>query len=284
MKKTRFTVLGGDLRSVFAYRFLIDSGCNADTFLLENASLLSEEAKSDSFPLSDCYILGLPASNEHGLINSPLSDRSLSVKDFFALVPKSATVFGGLLPDEFLSAAKEKGIRTEDYFSSEELQIKNSVPTAEGALEIAIRETPMTIAESKALIIGYGRIAKALIPMLKALGSRVSVCTRNPNSLTWCSVSGCEPVNMSELEAKIGAYDIIFNTAPSRIIEGPILDKINPGSLIIDLASRPGGVDLNQASLKGLRVIWALGLPGKCAPITAGKIIAGTVLSALNGR
>ncbi len=284
MKKTKFTVLGGDLRSVFAYRYLIDSGFDADTFLLENASLLSDEAKSDDFPLSDCYILGLPASNEHSLINSPLSARSLSVNDFFKLVPKGSTVFGGLLSDEFHSAAKENGVRTEDYFSSEELQIKNSVPTAEGALEIAIRETPITIAEAKALIIGYGRISKALIPMLKALGACVSVCTRNPDSLVWCSVSGCEPINMSELEAKIEAFDIIFNTAPSRIIEGDILNKINPASLIIDLASRPGGVDLNQASLKGLRVIWALGLPGKCAPVTAGKIIAGTVLNTLNGR
>lgn len=284
MKKNKLTFIGGDLRSAYACRYLSEKGFDADIFLAENANQISDNLKRDAFPYSDCYILGVPALDEHFLINAPLSERSLSLKDFFHLIPKHSFVTGGLLTSDFLSLAKENGITAADYFCSEELKIKNAVPTAEGALEIAIRETPVTLSDSHILLIGYGRITKALIPMLRALGARVSVCTRNPDSLIWCSVSGCEPVTYGELNEKIGSFNIIFNTAPKRVLSGDTLTCVSRDALIIDLASRPGGVDLNEASKNNLRVIWALGLPGKCAPVSAGKIIADTVLHIIDGR
>ena len=48
-------------------------------------------------------------------------------------------------------------------------------------------------------------------------------------------------------------------------------------TLIIDLASKPGGVDMDAARDLGVKVIWALGLPGKVAPVTAGNIIKETI-------
>ena len=53
---------------------------------------------------------------------------------------------------------------------------------------------------------------------------------------------------------------------------------------MIDLASKPGGVDFEAAKRLGVRVIWALSLPGKVAPITAGEIIKDTVLNILKER
>ena len=40
--------------------------------------------------------------------------------------------------------------------------------------------------------------------------------------------------------------------------------------------SKPGGVDLGAAGKLGLTVIWALSLPGKVAPVTAGAAIRDT--------
>ena len=60
-----------------------------------------------------------------------------------------------------------------------------------------------------------------------------------------------------------------------------VMDK---KSLIIDLASRPGGVDHETAAKLNRRVVWALGLPAKAAPMTAGEIIARTVTDILNER
>lgn len=284
MKNLKFTLLGGDLRSASACVYLNEKGYRADAFLLDDAPFLPDSLKRDAFPVSDCYILALPASSDSVLINSPLSERSLSVRDFFSLIPEKSIVLGGLLSEDFYALAREKNVIVKDYYLSEELQIRNSVPTAEGALEIAMREMPITLSESKALVIGYGRIAKALVPLLKALGADTSVSTRSSESLAWCSVSGIDAFPLSELKERIGEFNLIFNTAPARVLEGELLYSISPDAVIIDLSSRPGGVDLKKASLLGLKVIWALGLPGKCAPVTAGRIIAGTVLNLINGR
>ena len=75
---------------------------------------------------------------------------------------------------------------------------------------------------------------------------------------------------------------MIFNTAPALVLDRDILKKANPDTLIIDLASKPGGVDFKTAGDLGLKVIWSLGLPGKVAPITSGKIIKDTVINILN--
>ena len=50
---------------------------------------------------------------------------------------------------------------------------------------------------------------------------------------------------------------------------------------ILDLASKPGGVDLRAAGELGLTVIWALSLPGKVAPVTAGAAIKSTIYNML---
>ena len=63
-----------------------------------------------------------------------------------------------------------------------------------------------------------------------------------------------------------------------------MLNKLRKDTLMIDLASKPGGVDFNIAGKLGLKVIWALSLPGKVAPVSSGEIIAGTVLNILKER
>lgn len=284
MQKTKFTFVGGDLRSASACSYLNFLGFAADTFLLENAAGLSDGLKNSSFPEADCYILGMPATDQNSLISTPLSDRSLSPDDFFRLVPEGAFVAGGLLSADFLSRAAKKQITVFDYFSSEELQIRNSVPTAEGAIEIAMRELPVTISDSHPLVIGYGRIAQSLLPMLMGLGAPAAVCSRSEKSLIRCSLNKIKPVTYDALDNELSGFDLIFNTAPAKILSSALLDKVAPNALIIDLASKPGGVDFKAASEKGLKVIWALSLPGKCAPVSAGRIIADTILNELKRR
>ena len=59
------------------------------------------------------------------------------------------------------------------------------------------------------------------------------------------------------------------------------LEDVKPDCLILDLASKPGGVDLGRAGELGLTVIWALSLPGKVAPVTAGAAIKSTIYNML---
>jgi len=102
--------------------------------------------------------------------------------------------------------------------------------------------------------------------------------------LSWAEIYGCKAVHTSALENIIGEYDLIFNTVPAVILNEKCLNQIKNDALIIDLASKPGGVDFDTAGKLGLKVVWALSLPGKIAPVTSGEIIACTILNILKER
>ena len=53
-----------------------------------------------------------------------------------------------------------------------------------------------------------------------------------------------------------------------------MLENMAKHTVIIDLASPPGGTDFALATEMGIKTIHALGLPGKVAPVTAGRILA----------
>jgi len=74
--------------------------------------------------------------------------------------------------------------------------------------------------------------------------------------------------------------DLVLNTVPQCVINRRELTTAK-NALIIDLASKPGGVDMEAAKDLGVKVIWALGLPGKVAPVTAGNIIKETICNIL---
>ncbi|MDP4132636.1 MAG: dipicolinate synthase subunit DpsA [Bacillota bacterium] len=282
MKNKKFTVIGGDLRSCAAAESLINAGYNADTFLLEEASCLPCCIAAGTLPESDFYILGLPATTDGVFINAPLSSRFLSLEDFFNKIPASSYVFGGMVGSEIYSLADAKGIKIFDYYKREELQILNSIPTAEGAIEIAMREMPITLHGSRSLVIGYGRIGKVLAPDLEALGSIVTATSRSHEGRAWIKAAGLDAADTGDMCSALSEADVIFNTVPFKILTEKELSCLKKSALVIDLASKPGGVDLASAKALGVKVIWALSLPGKCAPLTAGRIISDTILNMLN--
>ena len=67
---------------------------------------------------------------------------------------------------------------------------------------------------------------------------------------------------------------ILINTIPSIVVDQSMLRRMNNQAVIIDLASKPGGIDFDYAESIGIKTIHALGLPGMVAPKTAGEILA----------
>ena len=160
-----------------------------------------------------------------------------------------------------------------DYFKDEVVTIKNTIPTAEGAIATAIYETEITLFGSQCLVLGYGKVAKTLAGYLGCFGSKVTVAARKERDRALAKICMFETIDICELEEKIENFDIIINTIPAKIINSDILLKIKDDALIIDLASKPGGVDFKEAEKLGKKVIWALGLPAKVAPKTAARYI-----------
>ncbi len=271
------SVIGGDLRQLTLAKLLKEDGYQVKLAGFDKGpgefSVLCENIWQ-----SDVIILPFPASHDGKTVNSPYSETPIPITPE-ALSSANLVLGGNLSPlEEVLKASRVKYI---DYLKREELMIKNAIPTAEGAIELAFSEMPITLHSSKCLVVGYGRIGKVLSKMLDGIGAEVTISARKHSDLAWIAANGFCAIHNAELSKKASEFDVIFNTAPAMVLDKSVLTNIKPDALIIDLASKPGGVDFASAKDLGLKVIWSLGLPGKVAPITSGKIIKDTVINIL---
>ena len=131
---------------------------------------------------------------------------------------------------------------------------------------------------------GYGRIGKVLAKKLNSLSVKVECLVSDNIEKIWCRVEGYNYIEFENIKNKsdlLKKYDIIINTIP-KIILTDELKEIRKDTLIIDLASKPYGIDRNIVKQENLNFIEALGLPGKSAPITVAEnmyeLIKNTIL------
>lgn len=184
------------------------------------------------------------------------------------LLPPGAFLVTAKASDALKEAALKYGFRLIEYGNIPSFVEENGAITAEGALQIAMRHRLRTLRGSDVLVIGYGGIGKPLSAMLKSLGADVSVAVRREEQLWILKGEGYRPVLSKDLLQFAGEYDVIFNTAPQLLLTRPVLEQMSPGVLIVDLASRPGGVDWKTAREMELKAVHALALPGQLTPVS----------------
>ena len=294
MKKLlTFSFIGGDLRQLYVISSLARSGFHIKVYgsSCEHRNFADNVYIADSVSScisgSDVIVLPLPYSLntnkpfEERTINSPLFDKEIYVKDVIENAGKDTIILAGKTDYQFECLCQSSGLHIIDYSNREELAIMNAIPTAEGALEIAMANTQFTLNNSHCLVIGYGRIGKILASDLKALGAKVTATARRHSDLAMIFANGLDGLHTSAIDKTIESFDIIFNTVPHKIMDFNVLSKTKKDVLIIDLASRPGGVNFDVAKTLGRQVVWALSLPGKVAPLTAGQIIKDTLINIL---
>ncbi len=188
-------------------------------------------------------------------------------------------------PDAALRAlAAARGQEPIDYSALPALARLNAVPTAEGCLQLLLRLRDRTIWESPFLVLGYGRVGQAVAGRLAALGGVVTVAARSSAQRAAARCAGCRAAPLTALDRLLPQTDAVVNTIPAPVLPAPLLRRLPAGAVVIDLASAPGGTDFAAARACGLRACLAPGLPGRCAPATAGSLIAQTVLALLHER
>lgn len=274
------SVIGGDLRQLTLAGLLEEDGYDVIIYGFDRDIKTGDLCAARDLTAalnSDIIILPVPVSFDNENINMPFSDKPLTVDELISGINPLSVVFGGRISPALSLSLESKGVMHRDYMKRDELAIRNAVPTAEGAIEIAISETPITVHGSKSLVLGYGKVGKVLAKALDGLGAVTYVEARKYADLALIESHGCIPLTMNETKTRINEFDIIFNTIPALVLTKDVLEKVDPRTLIIDLASKPGGVDFKAAADLGIKVIWALSLPGKVAPVTAGMIIKDTI-------
>lgn len=289
-KNSTFLVLGGDLRqtylaqtlakkhTVYTYAAPIPEG------LVTGGVSLISLSQINKMGGVDYLILPLISTTDGVTVNSPDFFEKIYISDLLSLVKKDGLVMGGKIPADVCSFFEKNNIEYIDYFENEELVVKNTTPTAEGALMIALEETPTTIFGSKVLITGYGRVAKTVARLFCAVGAEVYVVARKYSDIAWAEINGVKGIHLSKLDEIIDKMDIVINTVPAVLLNRERLCSMKEDVLVIDLASKPGGVDFESAKKAGIKVIWALSLPGKVAPVSAGRIIADTLQNIITER
>lgn len=280
-----FAVLGGDERQARLAAQLLADGHEVRAFALEVAALPAEIAHCEEAALAlrgaDCAVLPLPVMGKMGYLNAPMTAEPRCIGEVFGAVAPGQLVCAGM-PDAYVRGLAEKsGALMRDYYTREELLAVNAVATAEGALAVLMNETPRTLWKSRVLLIGWGRLGKALAPRLRALGAFVAVASRKSGDMAWTEACGFEALDTRALEGHLGGFDIVVNTVPSLVLPAPRLCELPRETLVLDLASRPGGVDFEAARALGVRVVWSLGLPGRWAPETAAGAIREAIYNIL---
>ena len=277
MERT-FAVLGGDRRQQLLARFLRRDGRRVVTWGLgEKADLM------DQIGQADCIILPLPVTKDGERLFSPLCEETVELDALWPLL-REKLVLAGNAGEALKELAALHQVELLDYFHREEVQIANAVPTAEGAVAVAIEATDITLQGARCLVIGAGRIGTLLAQRLSALGADVTVSARKQEDLAWIRAFGWKTVETGTLEMVLREMDVVFNTVPARILDRSRLALLKEDGVVIELASAPGGFDPAEAKALGVTAVSAGGLPGKTAPAAAAAVIRDAVYHILEER
>ncbi len=272
-----FGILGGDRRQVYLARSIASDGYPVFVSCLEEGEGLEGLPALEPEKLCarcSVIILPLPATRDGSFLNAPLSRRKIPLDDGFASLFLGRAVYGGMMEKLYRTSEVWGSVSCRDYYSREELMLGNAFLTAEGAVGVAIQEYEGALNGSHCLVTGFGRIGKALCLALRGLGARVDCCARKAQDLTAIRALGCNPLQYREVAR---AYDVVFNTVPAQVLTAQILSRQREDTLLLELASAPGGIDREAAGRLGLRVVDAPSLPGKLSPRTSGELIKETV-------
>lgn len=279
-------VIGGDARQLEIIRKLTDLDAKLSLIGFEQldhafTGAVKEKIDEVEFSNKDAIILPVPGTSVDGQIETIFSNEKVFLrKEMLNETPSHCTVYSGISNPYLDGITKQANRRLVKLFDRDDVAIYNSIPTVEGTIMMAIQHTDTTIHGSTIAVLGLGRVGMSIARTFQALGAKVKVGARKSEHIARITEMGLTPFHLNELENEVTNVDICINTIPYLIVTASVISKMPVHTLIIDLASKPGGTDFRYAEKRGVMALLAPGLPGIVAPKTAGKILA-NVLSQL---
>ncbi len=285
--KNRYLVLGGDLRNVKLAGMLADDGNRVYSFGQDRSDEILDDGRIEkctslktAMEKAQVIIGPVPFSSNEDFINAPFAHDKIMIDDLMKS-NKSKIFISGSIKDDLKKQLDEKYMEVIDIMKRDDLAILNTIATAEGTIEVAIKNTDKILQGSRVLILGFGRVGKIVANKFSKMSAIVTCAARKVSDLAWIKAYGYNSLNINDMLYDLKEFDIIINTVPQTILRERELKHIDAEALIIDLASSPGGIDGKMAKSMGLNFIWALALPGRIAPSSSAKFIKDTVYTIL---
>ena len=267
--KKKYLILGGDLRNIKLAEMLTNENNKVLSYGLEKSEEIQENRLIDKTPnlqsaieKVDIIVAPTPFSSNGETINSPYAKEEIKIEQLFRSNKQKILIAGGIT-ESIKEQLEEKYLKVIDVMKREELAILNTIATAEGTIKVAIENTDKILQGSKVLILGFGRVAKIVASKFSLLSTYVTCAARKTTDLAWIEAYGYNSININEMLFELNDFDIIINTVPEIIIKEKELKHMKPDVLLIDLASKPGGIESKKAIQMGLKYIWALAIPRK---------------------
>ena len=275
MSKT-FGVIGGDRRQAALASLLAEEGHTVWTWGLPGCPEAPDQAAA-----ADVVVLPLPLCREDGMLNSETVVLPVGAL-FCRFRPTQLRLAGQVQPAQRLEA-ESRGLTLTDYFQREELTVANAAITAEAAVQTALDRLDRALLGMDCLVLGFGRVGRLLAHRLHGLGARVTAAARKPSDLAWVRAYGWRTLPADSLRGRLNGFGAVFNTVPALILDRSLLAELPRSCLCVDLAS-VRGIDPEAAEELGLPCVWARGLPGRLAPISAAAAIRDTIVYILKER
>lgn len=247
-----YAVIGGDERFACLTQLLCSCGYDARAIGLTKSDLRNlPKARMEDLPQAKNAVMNWPVQGGDAI----LTRLSEGTKAYFC---------GPGIPERV-----PDGIDAVNLWADERLLVENAWLTAEGAVSAAMNTCRKALKDCHCMIIGWGRIGRALTEILVGMNVRTTVASRSEKGRCCANERGAESVSTYNVAKALPGKDIVFSTPPDRVLGERELQQVDRNVMIIDLSSAPHGVDLEATNRLGLKCWREPGLPGRYCPVSA---------------
>ncbi len=208
---------------------------------------------------------------------SKLSDRKEVSKILKENLINCKMAFGGKIGEDWKNFFTSAGISFYDFMEDEKIALENAHITAEAVAAEVLKHGLYSIRDQKMIVAGYGRCGRETANLLQAMGAKVTVLARSVSDRKAAKRDGHNAVDFSYGPEEAYGTRTIINTVPACVLTENLIAEMHKDAVIIDIASAPGGTDTAAAERHGIKVVPALGLPGKYTVKSSAKILADAV-------
>lgn len=283
----QIAIIGGDARQLEIIRKLTELDARLSLIGFEQldhafTGAIKEKMDDVDFSNIDSVILPVPGTSLEGQVETIFSNEKVFLtQENISKTPEHCTIYSGISNSYLNEITTHANRRLVQLFERDDVAIYNSIPTVEGTIMMAIQHTDFTIHGSRVAVLGLGRVGMSVARTFHVLGAKVKVGARRSEHIARITEMGLTPFHLNEIKQAVKDIDICINTIPHLVVNASVISKMPAHTLIIDLASKPGGTDFRYAEKRGIKALLAPGLPGIVAPKTAGKILANVLAQLL---
>lgn len=242
-----------------------------------------ESGAAGAVRTAEWLICPTPGISDAGALYAPFHDEPILVDE---LLGAATDLAGGVVLGRATPAVRETagrlGIRLHEVAGEESVRLRLAEATAEGVVSILIERTDRVLPECPVLLLGTGRVAAAIVRLLRGWRVPTVVAGRDDDALRRLTENdGVTAVPYADREYAVAGARIVVNTVPSPDALPVRILRHCRGRLVVDVASPPGGLDHTRTDLDDVEIVWARGMAGRRAPVSAGDalfdLVAGLV-------